>query len=336
MLRTYNRSLFLSLPSLLMGMRHLTKIDDLTPGEVAGITHKAIRISDGQHRPEPLSVRRPGDNVALAVFEKPSLRTRAAWEAGAVFVGAHPSVFRGEEVFTKGKGGEERETVEDVGGHMEGLARFIGARVFKHETIRRLAAAVTRAHVINLLCDKHHPMQALTDVAMILKLFPEMRPSQISVLYVGEWNNVSTSLAQACAMMGIKFVHSGPVDEHLASDEWTTAKRFAADSASSVTYERNLDKAADGVQIVYGDTFVSMGDEQKKAQQLALYGGYQVTPAVMRRADPRAKYLHCAPLYRGIEVAAEVADGEQACVYALGHMRADTQAAVFDFLRRTE
>lgn len=319
-----------------MGFRHLSKIDDLTPDEVSKIARTSVSISEAKYRPEPLAVQRPGDDVAVGLFEKPSLRTRLSFEGAVKFMGGHPAVFRSDEVFTKGKQGEERETVEDIAGHIEGMARFIGARVFKHETIQRLTRATTRSHVINLLCDKHHPMQALSDVAMMLKLYPNLAPSKISVVYVGEWNNVAVSLAQACAMMGIQFVHSGPIADHIQSDEWNTALRFAADSGSTVTYDANLERAVAGKKIVYGDTFVSMGDEAKKAQQLELYGGYQVTPDVMALADTDAHYLHCAPLYRGVEVAAEVADGPQARVYQLGHMRLHTQVAALAFLRDTE
>ncbi len=277
---------------------------------------------------------------AALIFEKPSLRTTASLDTGIKRHGGNPAVYRGDQILTRADGGE-RESIHDIICVMERFYRFVIARVHNQGTIDQMALHATRASVINALSgDKHprkghHPLQAIADVTKISALHAG-RVKGVLTAYFGEWNNVSTSLSQAAAMLGMDFVHAGPDDEHLQGDEWKSAARLAADSGSKISFTKDPHAAADGADIFYTDTFVSMGDEKNEKAQLEKYGPYQVTPALMQRGNKKAKFLHCLPAHRGQEVHADVIDGPQSEVWDLAEERMHSAMAVMKLLLKTQ
>lgn len=254
---------------------------------------------------------RPLDGAGAAlIFEKPSNRTRHSSEMAVVQLGGHPIYTRGEEV-----GFDTREPVEDVGRIMEGYHALIAARVFEHTTLTRLAGAVD-VPVVNLLSDHAHPLQALADVLTMRQLLGELRG--LTVAYVGDFNNVARSLAQASALLGMNVRFACP--DGFAADD-VELERLALLGGTTIVQTSRPAEAVVGAHAVHTDTWVSMGQESDAEQRRRSFEGFTVDAELMALADHAAVFMHCLPAYRGLEVAAEVIDGPTSAVIRQGHNR---------------
>ena len=258
-------------------MRHLLAIRDLDAGDLRTI----LELSQAP-APKPLE----GKGVAL-YFEKPSARTRNSMELATAQLGGHPVYIQKDEL-----GIGSRESVADVAHTLACYHAIIAARVFEHGLLEQMAA-VNAAPVLNMLSGTDHPLQALADLLTIKQLLGRLEG--VKVAFIGEGNNVSRSLSEACALAGAQFVSASP-DGH------------GLEQAMADPHE-----AVEGADIVYSDVWVSMGDEDSEERR-ALFEPYQVDEALMARA-PRAWFLHCLPARRGEEVTAPVIDGPRSAVW---------------------
>ncbi len=275
-------------------MRNIVDVDSLSPSEL----ERVLELASSKAVPQPLS----GQGVAL-LFEKPSARTRNSTEMAVVQLGGHPTYIRPTEV-----GLGKRETVEDVTRTLACYYSAIGARVFSHETIKRMAA-VGVAPIINLLSDEAHPMQALAD---LLTLRQELGTLEGKVVaYVGDANNVACSLAIGAAMSGLTMQIASPAGYGFGTK---TADRLTKLGAMP-TVAGSPAEAVDGAHAVYTDVWTSMGQESEAAQRLQAFASYTVDEALMSQARPDALFLHCLPAHRGEEVSAEVIDGARSRVW---------------------
>lgn len=291
--------------------RHLLDIDDLGPDEVKAILHLA------GHRNPPTILE--GRGVAL-VFEKPSLRTRNATEMAVVQLGGHPISLQANEV-----GLGNRETPEDVARTLERYHAAICARVFEHSKLEQMAA-VSRVPIVNLLSDQSHPLQALADLLTIQHHFGDLAGR--TVAYIGDSNNVSRSLALACARTGMAFRYGcppgyGPTDVEL---ELVTGLGGAAS-----VHDRPAD-AADGADVVYTDVWASMGKEDEAEARRRAFEGFTIDGAVLEAAASHGIFLHCLPAHRGEEVSADVIDGPRSLVWQQAENRMHTARATIAYL----
>ncbi|HMU80253.1 MAG TPA: ornithine carbamoyltransferase, partial [Microthrixaceae bacterium] len=174
-------------------LRHLLEVDDLSAVELA-------RILDLAELTDPPPVLAGSGGVLL--FEKPSARTRTSMEMAIDQLGGHPVSLSGSEV-----GIDTRETAEDLGRLMSGYGRVIGARVFEHHKLERMAS-VASVPVVNLLSDDAHPVQTLADLLTLRQCFGRL--DGLTVTYVGDANNVARSLAIGCGLVGAAFRISSP------------------------------------------------------------------------------------------------------------------------------
>lgn len=273
-------------------MRHLLEVDDLTPDEL-------VEVLDRAESPQPRRVL-DGQGMAL-LFEKPSSRTRNSMEMAVAQLGGHPVTIRGDEV-----GLDVRESVEDVTRTLGGYHAAIGARVFDHDHVERMAA-LDRVPIVNLLSDAAHPMQALAD---LLTIRQELGRLDVTVAYVGDANNVARSLALAVGMVGGRFHLAAPPDHRFSA---TDADRIAAVAPMDV-FDRPADAVA-GAHVVYTDVWTSMGQEDETQQRLRAFEGYTIDAAMTAGADPGHIFLHCLPAHRGEEVAADVVDGPRSRIW---------------------
>ena len=274
--------------------RHLLEIDDLTPGELGLVLDLATD-------PDPRPVL-AGQGVAL-VFEKPSARTRNSMEMAVVGLGGHPTYIGPVEV-----GLDSRESVEDVTATLACYHRVIGARVFEHSTVERMAA-VEAAPVVNLLSDQAHPMQALADLLTVRGELGQLAGRTLA--YVGDANNVARSLAIAAAMAEMQVRVASPAGYGFGT---ATLDRIRAAGCEPVITELPAE-AVQGADVVYTDVWTSMGHEGEEAERCQAFRGFTVDTALMARARPEAVFLHCLPAHRGLEVAAEVIDGPRSRVW---------------------
>lgn len=247
---------------------------------------------------------RPGVNVGL-FFEKPSLRTRVSCEVAANDLGMKPYVLKNDEI-----GLGKREAVTDVGAVLDRYLDVLALRVFDHRNLEAIAA-VADAPVVNLLSDLEHPCQALAD----LQTLAEARPLQgATVAFIGDGNNVATSLMIAGAMMGVSVRIAGPAG-HEPPEAMLAAARAGATGGAEIVVTGDPAEAVRGADAVYTDVWASMGQEDEAAARRARFEPYRVDEALFALAGPEAIFLHCLPAHRGDEVTDGVADHPRSRIY---------------------
>jgi ornithine carbamoyltransferase len=277
-----------------MSVRHFLEVDDLSPEEL----RRVVDLSFETEYPKVLE----GQTAAL-IFEKPSLRTRNSSEVAIVQLGGQPlTMFRDEVALGL------REPVGDVARVLSRYHASIGARVFGHDLVEGLAEGAS-VPVINLLSDDAHPCQALADLITIKQRYGSFEG--LDVAYVGDFNNVSRSLAIACGLVGINVRLGcpsgyGPTDVDLDRIRSTGIEPIVADDASD---------AVKGADVVYTDVWTSMGQEEHADARRRAFEGFTVDAKLMAAAADGATFLHCLPAHRGEEVSAEVVDGPQSMVF---------------------
>jgi ornithine carbamoyltransferase len=275
-------------------MRHLLEIDDLSRDEL----FEVIALALDPNPPQVLS--RKG--MAL-VFEKPSARTRNSMEMAVRDLGGHPVTIRGEEVSI-----DERESAEDVARTLGCYHAAIGARVFDHSVLERMAK-VAWVPVVNLLSDDAHPLQALADVLTMADEFGDLNGHTLA--YVGDGNNMCRSLALAATLAGMQVRVASPPDHALAPRD---VDRIAGIGVTPELFDRPEDAVA-GADVVYTDVWTSMGQESEATDRSKAFEGFMVDERLMGLAAEKAVFLHCLPAHRGEEVSAEVIEGARSRVW---------------------
>lgn len=266
-------------------------------------------LSIAQMPAESLGRPLTGRGVAL-IFEKPSNRTRQSMEMAVAQLGGHPVYTRGEEI-----GLDTREPVEDVVRIMAGYHAVIAARVFDHAVVERMAA-VSAVPIVNMLSDRDHPLQALADVLTMTEVFESLAGRIVS--YVGDFNNVARSLAEASVMLGAH-VRVGCPTGYCASDD--DLARIDALGPGSIEQFADPGAAVRDADVVHTDTWTSMGQETEKGTRKEIFGRYQVNRELLSSAKDGVVFMHCMPAYRGDEVTADVIDGPRSLVIRQGHNR---------------
>ncbi|MDP9464833.1 MAG: ornithine carbamoyltransferase [Actinomycetota bacterium] len=293
-------------------MRHLLDITDLTAEELVQVLHLAERTD--------LRPVLAGQGVAQ-IFEKPSNRTRQSMEMAVVQLGGHPVYTRGEEV-----GFDVRESAEDVTRVMAGYHGMLAARVFDHGVVERMAA-VSSVPVVNMLSDHSHPLQGLADVLTMQQVHGSLAGH--TVAYVGDYNNVARSLAEATVLLGADVTLGCPVGYHASDAE---LERLNLLGEGRVRQVDRPAEAVDGAIAVHTDSWTSMGQETEKDERKRAFEGYTVTAQMMATAAEGAGFYHCLPAYRGYEVAADVIDGPHSHVIRQAHNRLHAARGALAFL----
>ncbi len=292
-------------------MRHLLEIDDLTADELRTI----LDLSERTDLPRVLE-----GQGAMLLFEKPSARTRTSMEMAVVQLGGHPVTLRNEEV-----GIDTRETAEDLGRLLSGYGSVIGARVFEHHKVERLAAAAS-VPVVNLLSDEAHPVQALADLLTVRQEFGSL--DGVCIAYVGDANNVARSLGVACGLMGLEFRVSNPPGYDFDAVSLDRLRSAGCD----VVLEPEPSLAVEGADVVYTDAWYSMGQEEERIVRTEAFARWQVDEALMARASDRAIFLHCLPAHRGDEATDGVLDGPSSRIWPQAYNRMHTKRGLLAWL----
>lgn len=292
-------------------MRHLLEIDDLTTDELQDVLARSAAAN--------LKPSLAGKGAAL-VFEKPSARTRNSLEMAVYQLGGNGVYIQGSEV-----GFDVRESTEDIARTLAGYYDVVCARVFKHETLQRMAAT-NEVPIVNLLSDQAHPMQALADILTLQQEFGDIAGK--TVAYVGDPNNVWRSLSIAGGMLGLNLRLAAPAG-HQPSDE-DVARITAAGGDPIIS--QSPGEAVAGADAVYTDVWVSMGEQGDAEAKKADFAQFTVTDTVMEAAGPDAIFMHCLPAHRGEEVAAGVADGSQSRIWPQAENRMHTARGLLSWL----
>ena len=294
--------------------RHLLDVTDLDADEVPAVLELARRDPSATGRPLD------GQGVAL-IFEKPSARTRHSTEMAVVQLGGHPVYTRGEEV-----GIDVREPAEDVVRILQGYHAVIAARVFDHRVLQRMAA-VADVPIVNLLSDRSHPLQALTDALTMEEELGSLRGRHIA--WVGDYNNVARSLAEICVMLGAAVSFGCPPG---FDPDGAELERLTILGTGTVALHHRATDAVAGADAVHADTWVSMGQDDEKEQRVRAFEGFAVDESLMAAAAPTAVFMHCLPAHRDVEVATSVIDGPRSRVLRQGHNRLHAARGALAFL----
>lgn len=258
--------------------------------------------------------------VLAMVFQKPSLRTRVSFDMAMRHLGGDALYLSPNEI-----GLSKRESIKDVSRVLSGYVDCIMARVFAHAHVVELAEHAT-VPVINGLSDFNHPCQAMADGLTILERFGELEG--VNLTYVGDGNNVAVSLLFLCAKTGMNFAIASPEGFELRADAVRASEPMAAESGGSIRMLRDPREAAQDAQVIYTDTWVSMGQEEDTARREAAFPPYQVNADLVSLADKAAIVMHCLPAHRGQEITDEVADGPQSLIFPQAENRLHAQKAI--------
>ena len=262
--------------------------------------------------PRPLA----GKTAAL-VFHKPSLRTRVSFTVGMHELGGDAVDLGVVEVSETG-----RETVEDVAHVLSGMVDVVVVRTFSHRLVQRLAQHAT-IPVINALTDHSHPCQILADLYTLWRAGRDL--DTITIAWVGDGNNVLHSWLEASTLFGFQLRVAVPdgfePDAGLYLDAEVRAK-------GAVRRVRDPYEAVRGADMIYTDTWTSMGQEEEAEWRRIAFSGYSVDDRMMAAAHPDAVFMHCLPAHRGEEVTDSVIDGPQSVVVEQAENRLHLQKAL--------
>jgi ornithine carbamoyltransferase len=263
-----------------------------------------------------------GRHVAL-LFDKPSLRTRVTFEVAIRELGGEPMPIPADVAL----GG--REPASDVARNLERWVDAVVIRTFAQQVLEGFAAAAPRLRVVNALTDEEHPCQAVADVLTLQQRLGRLAGRTIA--YVGDGNNVATSLAQAAVMMGMRVNMASPDGYALPERVQQQIAQLARDGGSLALFTRPAD-AVTNADAVYTDVWTSMGQEDEARERARAFSGYQVDERMMALASPDAIFMHCLPAHRGEEVSAAVMDGPQSVVFDQAENRLHGQKAILTML----
>lgn len=299
---------------------------DLSPGDLDRLLTMSaqMKADRGLRRQAPTANALAGLHVAL-LFEKPSLRTRSTFEIAVRELGGdtlHLPAALAEGV---------REPLEDVARNLERWVSALVIRTFGQQKIATFAAAGRRLHVINALTDEEHPCQALADALTLREAWGDCRGRTLA--FVGDGNNVATSLVHAACMLGVT-VHVASPPGYELPEQVLKDVVAVAPAGAGVRRFADPEQAVAGVDAVYTDVWTSMGVEAEADERRRVFAPYQVNAALMTRAAPTAIFMHCLPAHRGEEVTSEVIDSTASVVLDQAENRLHTQKALLAMLVR--
>jgi ornithine carbamoyltransferase len=278
---------------------------------------KAARVAGMPHE-RPLD----GRHVAL-LFEKPSLRTRATFMIAVRELGGDVI----EPPADVALGG--RETIADVARNLERWVFGAVVRTYAQARLQAFATAAPSLRVVNALTDEEHPCQALADCLTLIEKWGSLRGRTIA--FVGDGNNVATSLAQAATMLGARVRVVTPRGYELTDAAQASIRQMAAQGGVLTTTTDPVEGVR-GAEAVYTDVWASMGQESEAATRHAVFAPFQVNEALMAQAAPGALFMHCLPAHRGDEVTDEVIDASTSVVFDQAENRLHVQKALLAIL----
>ena len=258
------------------------------------------------------------------IFEEPSTRTRISFEVAMTKLGGHALYLRPGEIHLG-----QRESIADTARVVSRMVDVIEARTLKHQTVLDLAKYAT-VPVINGLTDYNHPTQVLCDVfTMMEHAKPGKRLEDLRVTFVGDATNVCSSLMWITTKLGMHFTHAAPAKYQVSQDAQLIARENCKQSGGTLTITADPAEAVREADFIYTDLWWWVGQEDEIPDRKAAFmPSYQVTAALMKKAPPHAKFMHCLPASRGVEATDEVMDGPQSIIYDQSENRLHTEKAI--------
>ncbi|MDP3300724.1 MAG: ornithine carbamoyltransferase [Sulfuricurvum sp.] len=304
-------------------MRHFLTLRDYTKEEILEIVNLALVIKQEQKakKPHPYLA---GQTLAM-IFEKSSTRTRVSFEAGMFQLGGH-ALFLSNRDIHLGRG----EPVKDTARVISSMTDMVMIRTYEHSKLEEFSK-YSSVPVINGLSDSYHPVQLIADYMTMVECGRHVEPI---VAYVGDGNNMTHSWLMLAAKLGFELRVATPVGYECDPVIVADALEFAKHSGAKISFTNDPKIAVAGATVVTTDTWISMGQEEEKAQRIADFKGYIVDDTLMALADTYAIFLHCLPAYREVEVSESVLEGDQSVIFQEAENRLHGQKGLMVWLDR--
>jgi ornithine carbamoyltransferase len=299
--------------------RDLISIDDLSQEEIFLILDLAARLKSSKFDVTQTLFAK-GQTLAM-LFEKPSLRTRVTFEAGMTQLG-------GSAIYLEGRLGI-RESVPDIARNLDCWIDGIMARTFSHTTVVELADNA-KIPVINGLSDLEHPCQALADFQTILELRTDL--TSLKTVFIGDGNNVANSFMLLAAKLGVDFTIACPAGYEPNEMIWNKTIEYGQATSALINITEDPLEAVSNADVIYTDTWTSMGQEDEAERRRQVFAPYQVNNHLIKAAKPDAIVMHNLPAHRGEEITDEVIDGPQSVVLIQAENRLHAQKAILSMI----
>jgi ornithine carbamoyltransferase len=304
--------------------RHFTRVADWSRADLERVLDLADELKELQRRREEHHLL-PGRTLGM-IFQKPSTRTRVSFEVGIAQLGGS-GLYLSASDLQLGRG----ETLKDTATVLSRYLDAIMIRTFEQDDVEELARHAS-IPVINGLTDSSHPCQALADVLTIRERFGRLEG--VTVVYLGDGNNVCASLMVASAKLGVNFRAATPKGYEPASEPIEIAREAAAESGATIELLEDPREAARGADVLYTDVWTSMGQEEERERRLRDLDGYGIDGELVRLAGEDAIVLHCLPAHYGEEITEDVLYGPQSAVWDQAENRLHAQKALMALVIR--
>src|SRR5512141_2649036 len=293
-------------------------VSDLSPAQVQDLLDLAVRLKKEYFdRGNPPLLK---GKVLGMIFQKPSLRTRVSFDMAMRHMAGDALYLSPSEI-----GLGKRESIADISRVLSGYVQALMARVFEHEHVLELAKW-SDVPVVNGLSDYNHPCQGMADALTIQEKFGKAKG--LNVAYVGDANNVAVSLMHVSAKLGWNFTIANPEGYDLNPRAVGVAKDISEETGSKLTFVGDPHEAVKGAQVIYTDTWTSMGQEEETAKREKVFPPYQVNSQLVSEADKDVIVMHCLPAHRNHELTDDVADGPHSVIFPQAHNRLHAQKAI--------
>lgn len=299
-------------------MKDFISLHDLTGDEVKKLLELAIKLKKQQK--EGISHQLLKGKTLGMIFTKSSTRTRVSFEVGMTQLGGYP-LFLSSADIQLGRG----ETIHDTAKVLERYLDGIMIRTYSHQDVLDLAENAD-IPVINALTDLLHPCQVLADLQTIYEHKGKLEGLKLA--YVGDGNNMANSLMFGCGKMGIDCAVASPKGYEPDNEVTELAKSDFLASGAKLTVTNDPYEAVKNADVIYTDTWVSMGQESEKAEKVKKFSDYQVNEKLAATAKGDYVFMHCLPAYRGFEVSESVIDGKHSIIFDEAENRLHAQKAV--------
>jgi ornithine carbamoyltransferase len=301
-------------------MQNFLSILDLNPDLLRKLLESAAKLKrervKGMKAPTAQALN--GRHVGV-LFEKPSLRTRVTFTIGVRELGGDIVEIPADVMHA------DREPIHDVARNLERWVDAVVIRTFGQDRLHQLAEITPKLHIINALSNEEHPCQALADMQTLTERWSSLENRRIA--FVGDGNNVCTSLVHAAMLLGIH-VHVATPKGFELPDEVVDQAAEASQKGAGLTEFTDPKAAVRDVDAVYTDVWTSMGQEVEYAERKKTFKRYQVTEAMMALAKSSALFMHCLPAHRGEEVSDEVIESPSSVVFDQAENRLHAQKAL--------